>query len=435
MISRYPIICPGCEVPFLVRLGMAPSKMTRFYVPCPSCKLPIRGRSHGQDLDSHRVDFDAERFRGEEPELAVTIDPNVPSRYEAADMMSGMIGSAPMLTLLHLVGDERMPDLMTYLPRGRTAVEMWWPKVRRIYEYYLEADWERFNKAGRAVYADNWSDPATTHERATAAHQALGTVLKAITDDEFPASATFLRRWMMKHTSALEHTSYKAFARAEADGGELAVMQRRVFDVLDLFTQRFDSWQMGILHRVVPEQNLPLLDDLTLFRDEFDILRDLYQQAFETICKTLRYPVAAQNTIKRGDPHDFGSIIPQILTRKTNPNSLAAFEKLPNYDKLQYVAQIPGMEGWVGLLDNKTRNAIGHATVRHDLRTGFVVSDTVPTGVRYLDVAADVYGIFDALCISLQVLRGIRVVSSPDFGKQAREEKASVRLALELPPG
>jgi hypothetical protein len=434
VISRFPIVCPGCEVPFVVRMGMAPSKMTRFYVPCPTCKLPIRGRSHGEDLDSHRVDFDAEWFRGEEPDLVVTTDPNVPSRYEAADMMSG-IGSSAIFTLAHVVGDERMPDLMTYLPRGRTAAEAWWPKARRIYEYYLEADWERFNKAGSALFSDNWSDPATVHERATAAHQALGIVLKAITDDDYPASAAFLRRWMMKHTGALDHPAYRAFARAEADSGELALAQRRVFDVLDLFVQRFDPWQMGILHRIVPEQNLPLLDDLTLFRDEFDILRDLYQQAFETICKTLRYPIAAQNAIKRGDPHDFGTSVPQILTRKTNPSSLATFEKLPNYDKLQYVAQIPGMEGWAGLLDNKTRNAIGHATVRHDLRTGLVVSDTVPAGVRYLDVAADVYGIFDALCISLQVLRGIRILSSSDFGKQAREEKASVQRALELPQG
>ena len=203
--------------------------------------------------------------------------------------------------------------------------------------------------------------------------------------------------------------------------------------MLDLFVQRFDSWQMGILYRIIPQERLSLLDGLTLFRDEFDILRDLYQQAFETIYKTLRYPVAAQNTIKRHNPNDFGNIVPQVLTRKANPGNLVAFERLSNYEKLQYVAQIPGMQDWVGLLDNKTRNAIGHATVRHDLRTGLVVSDAVPAGVRYLEVAADVYGIFDALRVSLQVVRGIRVISSPDFEKRIHDSAASVRKVLELP--
>lgn len=389
--------------------------MTRFYVPCPTCKLPIRGRSHGEELETHRVEFDAERFKGkDEPNLIVTVDPNVPSRYEASDMLSG-VGSAPSMTLLWLVGDDLAENFFRYLGRGRHAAEDWWPRVRRVYEYYLAEDWERFNKAGRAIFEDYWPDPITTHERATYAHQALGVALKALVDDEWPASAMFLNRWLRKHSSAVERPAYVAFAQAEADSGTLATLQRRVFDVLDLFVQRFESWQMGMLRRLIPDRNLPLLDDLRLFRDEFDILRDLYQQAFETICKTLRYPIAAQNTIKRNDPGDFGPVVPSSLTRKTNPANLAAFEKLPNFEKLQYVAQIPGCEGWVGLLDNKTRNAIGHATVRHDLRTGRVISDNVPDGVPYLDVVADVYGIFDALCVSAQVLRGIRVVSSPDF--------------------
>jgi hypothetical protein len=207
-----------------------------------------------------------------------------------------------------------------------------------------------------------------------------------------------------------------------------------VFDVLDLFVQRFDSWQMGMLRRLIPDENLPLLDDLRLFRDEFDILRDLYQQAFETVCKTLRYPVAAQNTVQRNDPNDFGTVVPSTLTRKTNPSDLAAFEKLSNFEKLQYVLQIPGCEGWVGLLDNKTRNAIGHGTVRHDLRSGLVISDNVPDGVPYLDVVADVYGIFDALSISAQVLRGIRVVSSPDFKSASDAETAAVLAMLGQAP-
>ena len=428
---RYGIVFPGCEVPFLVRLGMAPSKMTRFYVPCPTCKLPIRGRSHGTDLDSHKIDFEAQRFRGDEPKIIVTIDPNVPSRYEATEL-DGELGSAPTMTLLRLVGGERSRDLLEYLPRGRYAAEELWPKARRIYEYYLEADWERFNKAGRSMFED-WSDPATTHERATAAHQALGLVLNEMTEDDHPASKTFIDRWTKKHTGALDYVAYREFARADADAGGLAIAQRQVFDVLDLFVQRFDSWQMGILYRIIPQERLSLLDGLTLFRDEFDILRDLYQQAFETICKTLRYPVAAQNTIKRHNPNDFGNIVPQVLTRKANPGNLVAFERLSNYEKLQYVAQIPGMQDWVGLLDNKTRNAIGHATVRHDLRTGLVVSDAVPAGVRYLEVAADVYGIFDALRVSLQVVRGIRVISSPDFEKRIHDSAASVRKVLELP--
>lgn len=430
MISRYPIVCPGCDTPFLVRLGVTPSKMTRFYVPCPTCHLPIRGRSHGEELETHRVEFDAERFSNkDEPQLIVTVDPHVPSRYEATEMLNGL-GSAPNLALLWLIGDDLANDFFMYLSRGQYAVEGWWPKVRRVYEYYLAEDWERFNLAGRVLLKDRWPDPVTTHERATYAHQVLGIALGALVDDEWPASAKFLNRWAHKHAAAVDRPVYRAFAKVDADSGTVATLQRRIFDVLDLFVQRFDSWQMGMLRRLIPDENLPLLDDLRLFRDEFDILRDLYQQAFETICKTLRYPVAAQNTVKHSNPNHFGTVVPSTLTRKANPANLAAFEKLSNFEKLQYVREIPGCAGWVSLLDNKTRNAIGHATVRHDLRTGLVISDNVPNGVPYLDVVADVYGIFDALSVSAQIVRGIRVVSSPDFKTQSDAEYAALQAVL-----
>jgi hypothetical protein len=144
---RYSIICPGCGEPFQVRFGLAPTTMTRFYVPCPACRLPIRGRSHGQDLDNHKVEFDADWYSGKDPAYVVTVDPNVPSRCEATEMAGP--GTAPAMTLLHLVGQERAEALFC-LGQGRHAAEELWPKVRRIYEYYLDGDWCRFDKSGKA---------------------------------------------------------------------------------------------------------------------------------------------------------------------------------------------------------------------------------------------------------------------------------------------
>jgi hypothetical protein len=375
--------------------------------------LPIRGRSHGEELETFKVEFDAEWYSGrDDPTRVVTIDPNVPSRYDATEM--GALGTFPTMTLFTLAGD-RMQEVILYLSRGRQAAEELWPQVRRLYEYYLESDWARFDKTGKTIFADEWRPVSTTHERATVANQAVGLVLAAIVDDEHEASAEFLRTYLRAHMKALDSAQYRSFARSEVDSGLVPTLQRRVFDLLDLFIQRFESWHIGLVSRVIPQENEQLLDDLRLFRDEFDILRDLYQQAFETICKTLRYPVAAQNTAARESPNAFGDEVPSALQRKTSPSTMLAFEKLHNFEKLQYVGQVPGWGHWVDLLNNRTRNAIGHASARHDLRTGRVLSETSPSGVPYMDVVADVYGIFDALCVCLQVLRTIRVAASPDF--------------------
>lgn len=416
-MTLFRLRCPGCGSVFDVRLGMQPTEMTRFYLPCPDCQLPIRGHARGDEIDAYKVHFDADQVMFDVPPSLespfVTVDPYVPSRYGAVSR--GEFGTFPTQTLLSLVGDEGIVELLSTIEGGREAARSKWPAVRRLYEYYLAEDWNNFSRAGAALFGD-WREVTTAHERATAAHQAVGVVWRAIVGQYDVATETFLRRYHLKHTRALENVKYVSSAQENLDDGRLPSLQRSVFDIFDLYVSRFDSWNMGILRRALPAGNERLLHELTLFRDEFDIVRDLYQQGFEAVCKTLRYPVAAQNTLKRGSPDDFGPTLPPGVRRKSNPQSLRAFDELPNAVKVAYVAQVPGWSGFAALLNNRTRNAIGHASARHDLRTGLVISDTAPAGVPYLDLIAEVFGMFDALGASLQVLRSQRVVSSPDFG-------------------
>jgi hypothetical protein len=414
VIARYSIVCPGCDVAFVVRLGLAPTKMTKFYVPCPACSLPIRGRSHGNALDSHTVDFEAERLHDEtDHDLVVTVDPNVPSRYESKTFDG--LGSGPSLTLLWLVGNDRIEELMRYLARGNYAVENLWPQARRMYEYYLEGDWERFSKIADDLFDEDWRRGKNTHERATLAHHAVGMALSNIVDDHHEASSIFMGRFLRKHSAAIQNDRYRAFAVADSESGRIELLQRSLLDVADLFIQHFESWQIGVLSRIIPDENREALSTLRLFRDEFDILRDLYQQGFEIACKFLRYPVAAQNVIKRADPESFGVDVPAGLTRKSNPGVMAAFEKMANAEKLHYISAVPGWEGWADLLSNKTRNDIGHATARHDLRSGLIISNENPVGIPYLDMVAKVYGVFDVVSTCFQIVRQVRVTSSPDF--------------------
>ncbi|WP_203830023.1 hypothetical protein [Actinoplanes palleronii] len=314
------------------------------------------------------------------------------------------------MTLIFLVGAGREEDLLEALSTGRESAEELWPRVRRIYEYYLVEDWKHFDKAGRSAFSD-WRTASTVHERATVAHKAVAIVAAAITAKTDDSTRRYLQRFHAKHVSALKHSTYTDFVQADVASGLVPGLQRSVFELIDRFMGHYDAWQMGTLRRMIPPARLPLLEDLTLHRDEFDVLRDLYQQGFETVCKTLRLAVAAQNTVKRQDPNDFGVDLPVGANIKANPNSLKAYDKLANAARLAFIRQVPGWEGYADHLNNRTRNAIGHATARHDLRSGRIFSDKEPGGVQYIDLVADVFGVFDALCTSLQVLRAVRVAT------------------------
>jgi hypothetical protein len=171
---------------------------------------------------------------------------------------------------------------------------------------------------------------------------------------------------------------------------------------------------MGVLERYVTDAARPGLATLTLFRDEFDILRDRYQQSYELTCKVIKIAVAAQNTVIRRDPNNFGPV-PAGVGIKASPTNLAKFDKMSTAYRLAYLREVPKWEGFADLMDNKKRNAIGHASSRHDLRSGLVISDVDPHGVTYLDVCTDVAGMFEALSVCLTILRWARIATSQDF--------------------
>lgn len=222
---------------------------------------------------------------------------------------------------------------------------------------------------------------------------------------------------MRKHTAAVaKYPAYLALLKQDEAAGGIQALQRSVFDVIELFVGKREMWLMGALPRFVDERRLPDLDRLTLARDEFSETRDLFQQAFEVTSKTLVYAMGAQNTIKQGNPDDFGVTRPSTVPEKSRPASLGKYRKLPNAYKIAYVAAVPGWEEFAKILDNRGRNTIGHATVRHDLRSGRVVTDSDPSGVTYLGFLSGVYALFDALATSLQVLRSVRLAATRDGG-------------------
>lgn len=413
VIQLYGLRCPGCDQEFAARVGIEPTKMTRFYVPCLNCEYPIKARMFGEDLEHLRVEFDAEIVHIGENALDfpfVTVDPTVPSRQKGAER--GQLGTFPTMTLVHLAGNDGH-DLIQALHQGKDEASTRWPIIRRLYEYYLAGNWTLFDKAAADTYED-WKPVATEHERATFAHQAVGLFMSGVSGGRSEAPAMFIHRFGIKHTAALNNKGYRDELHGLAKSGELASLQRQVFDEIGRFVESLPSWQMGILDRYVTDEARPELADLTLFRDEFDVLRDRYQQSYELVCKVIKIALAAQNTVIRKDPNDFGPV-PAGVVIKTSPTSLVKFDRLSSAHRLAYLRQVPKWEAFADLMNNKKRNAIGHASSRHDLRTGLVISDVDPGGVTYLDVCADVLGMFDALGASLQVLRLACIATSRDF--------------------
>lgn len=413
MISRFHLRCRGCAEAFVVRLGVEPSSGTRFYLPCPHCRLPIRGFMSGTELENHSIKIECEVLNGLDPVLAgvpiVTINPFVPSLYEA-DSHSPK-GAFPTITLGGILGYEVFVDFETERHTAIEAARVLWPKVRLLFQYYLQGNTRMFRRIAKEQFGLEW-EPTTAHERTSVAYQAMGHVTTLITGSTGSRAATVIERFARKHTAAMQRELHLRVYRER--GKEAVALERDLFTELNRFVEHHESWEMGLLSRFIGSAEWDALDDLVLFRDEFSTVRDLYQQGFELACKCIWPLVAAQNTVKRGSPDDFGSDHPPAVSTNRRPQSLAQFDRLANGHKISYAAQVPGWESLADLLNNQHRNAIGHATAHHDLQTGRVVSDTFPQGMTYIDFLGQTHGVFDALSTLAQVLRACRVAASPD---------------------
>lgn len=414
MILRTQIRCPGCNGGILVRMGVAPTRGTRFYVPCPHCQLPILGNSQGEELESHRITFEgSERidpFGDDEAFTTVTIDPNVPLRYSAQAMPEW--GSSPNITFGRLVhGNTEVA--MRALGALRSLGETEWSKVFRLYEYYLNEQWDHLQRQGIELVGEHWPRGAARLPVHSMVHHILLIAVGPTQVESFPGE--LFGEFAESHVRALRlHSNYSDFARSEVASGSIQRELRRTFDVLDAFMRSYESWLPGLTRWVLSPDATSTVDELRLCRDDFPLLRDLYQQAFETCCKSLRYVVGAINADKRGSPTAFPLIAPPGVTSPARHpvRTFAQFDRLTNADKMAYVFELPKWNSNLGeILDRRTRNAIGHSSVRHDLRTGEVVNDH-GEHMSYFEFTGRVYRISYMLSLTLQILRSQRILGA-----------------------
>lgn len=416
MIQRMSIRCSGCGVVFTLRLGLNVSKRAAFYVLCPTCALPIQGELNGNSIENVKLNIGGDRADLKQEAAVTTADLNAPVLVTADSMRGDFFGGMTNLTLSYLC-DDRCADYIGVANRGIFFLEHKWPDVKRAIRYYLQSDSKRFSAAAKkADMILQGVGFETTHERASQLYTLVGATTTTLMDPS-DGGAVFLHRFGLKHTAALQRVSYRTYARETLSVGNLLEVERRQLEELIHFIDQAESWRMGMLPRYI-RSDVDLEDlDWRVLRDEFALLRDLYVQGFETVCRGLAPLVAAQNVIKRCDPNDFGDVLPEGVHKRKGlpPASVSKYEKLSNADKLAYVKAIPGIAYLETLMDRSLRNAIGHSSARHDLHTGRIVTDKLPKGISYLDFMGKVADIFEALALIAQVTRAMRIASSPDF--------------------
>ncbi len=366
MVSRVVVRCPGCQELITLRLSIGPSELQPFYYICANCNAATRGRIVAK-FPELRLELEAGEEVAEpaDTKQIITIDSNLPSRSDARGMQDP--GGSPFIFLSMVLGPKEAGLVGQRNSQFRHLVGNDWLDLRRLIRYYLDRNWQMFDR-GLEKFKPGHGACLPWHR-----HDAIHKLLDLFTHiiwarDTYP-------RMKNEWNSALRLEGPTALAilqcsKALAVYPDTLELQEHLFDVFTTFVEQHDAIMPGFVMECLPEP-AGQYGDLRVLRDDFPALRDLYIQTFETCQNAIPLLVELTNAAKRGSAIAFSH--PPDIRRP--PATRTQFKKLTSHDRAKYLRDLPfWAESWESCLDRDLRNHIGHRKIRHDLPTGALLA-------------------------------------------------------------
>lgn len=365
MICRFYTKCPGCDSNILLRISVGRDLEQPFYYVCKKCNSATRGKL--QIWYKPKPDAKLELEEGEiyqevlKHDQAINIHPDLPAIPDAAEMLEP--GGSPFLTLMQLLGDKG-EEFYKRLDRFRGCVDSDWIAVKRLMGYYLDSNWEIFDRQANKIMPDTLPEDPSQLQRHDILHRMMDFMTVPLWIElDYPEMKT---DWNMTYNQAIKSApeALKAYLTIGGLDDELIDLQRDLFHCFELYIDARSSYLPGLpVEMLLKGGNV--IDDFRLFRDEFPLLRDIYISIFEACHKTLKYIVALLNILNRGGHNKFPDGFPKNLNK---------FSKLVNAKKYEYIKELKiWHDRWNRILNRNLRNSIGHLSVRHDLPSGNLI--------------------------------------------------------------
>ncbi len=423
-IVRYPVQCPGCDSGIVLRLGVGLDPHQPFFYVCGKCRAATRGTLEWSGGAQTSLSLDAGKCLDSEDGCTqtISINPEYPGIADAKDL--GDRGGSAFLFHCQILGNEQVAAFQTAAGELHGRVVVNWASLSRLTTYYTNRDWTHFDREVDSLLPSSECDFREPWRRDHALHFLYDLLLVPMwalsPRRHYPEmKVVFNALW---DTARPNFSAVVAFAKAEAESPLLARLQGDLFSNLSRYIALRSGLLPGALLDMWPESARKKAFPIRLFRDEFEVLRDLYIQSYEACDRTLRYVVGVANADAHGDAERFELPIkaPGATAKDAKlktPKNLNAFDKLRSVEKRSWLVEmIPNWQPhWDATLDRQLRNDIGHAAIRHDLPSGNLLRDRGDP-IAYVEFVRLVHRIIHPLVASLNALKILRVYAAVENG-------------------
>lgn len=361
---RVSIRCNNCRHPLTLRIVVAGGHQP-FVFACPHCAAPLHGtfvaRLEPMELRADSDDFEV--LRTEDPDqLAVAVATDVPVHLG----LVGVTGEASMISPFILASQDlglgRAEPVIGRAHELRTLREQLFPGVRRAASFWADRDLQGLTRALEACPGSDRFD--WENETPMALFDDLVSAL--FEPLEQPGVREASAEELLKYIGSALDSHFDAFDAlfGTFDDGPLEEHRRRVVSAVFAALKDVDAFFPALWAEAM-EGHVDLAA-YRVMRDDFAQRKSSYQDLFELTSRTLAFTAPIANLVVRNDHKIYCD------NQSRTPHKAL---KARAIDREGWLADFPLAKPRFESVSRHTRNNIGHALVRQDVRQGILTYD------------------------------------------------------------
>lgn len=394
MVIRKAIQCISCNSVFITRTQVGHKDYQEHSFACPECGVAITYRLN---LDQKNV-----KFKFEEPKNAkwsvseegakktLTFSDEILVPANMGDMFSPFISTFTNYENFDAYReDEGLRQLF---------VKKLFPYADRCRIHFEKGNWPLFDQESPPT-----SPPATVHSRLVDLYNSFHAGFSKFTLNSRSKHDRILQRLTYAEVSA--PAQFSALAADFLASGRILRLWNEIASVRQSFITNYFRIQ-PIYQMYYWRKELQKLDDFKLSDKNFDSVKQLYIDTFETMCRLMVASIGLEVIIAHKSL--------RVPTRKGDI-SLDEFEALANANKREHIEKYPIGDLFAPVIDTKLRNGVGHHAAHLDKESDQIIlydtkkSAVVQQTLGYAEFCDRVVKLFAAFELAVMYHNGLHL--------------------------
>jgi hypothetical protein len=321
------------------------------------------------ELSPHGFRLDSEHQMVSEPIITVATDLPV---HKTLHVNSLTEGGSPFLLLTKEMGPSFMvwKSKLDSLQRLR---HLHFDHARQLVDYARSGNWPMVRQCLETMFDE--TPPTDDIGTAYLCYRVIGVLYAPLIS--LPEMASLLDEYylFLNDCYAKKTAAYTALLQ---ELSTLPLYQNLRTKTLSAFLRvlsHFDAFIVGLLFNEMPQHLKQQISDYRVFRDDYSVVKVLYQDLFELTSQLMIFLGAIVNLSTRNDAWHY----------VTGAQSYNAFKKKPAFERLQILSELPKLSNILGAVSRPMRNSIGHFSADYEPCSG---------NLRYDDGSHENYIVF-----------------------------------------